>query len=251
MAKQVDKKKKKASLTGELIFGIHPVIELLKAKRRKLISIYTTKPEPKAWKNIQKLLPKYPVAIQYVKRDILTKMAGSSDHQGVVAWTQKFPFRKKFFDPKKQKFLVMLDGIQDPRNLGAILRSAYCTGIQGAILTQKSSCPLNAVALKSSAGLAEHMEIFVAPSAQSAAQQLKEVGYNLYISVFDGQDATQCEFKEPLCMVVGSEGLGVSKNIIKHGTPVTLAQRTSDISYNASVAAGILLFLVGTKNNVI
>ncbi|MFC1841688.1 TrmH family RNA methyltransferase [Candidatus Dependentiae bacterium] len=244
-------KKEKAKQVGELIFGIHPLIELLKAKRRKIISIYTTKPEPKAWQKIKELMPKYPVPIQYVKRDILTRLAGTTDHQGFVAWTQKFPFRKKFFDPKKQKFLVMLDGIQDPRNLGAILRSAYCTGVSGAILTQKGSAPLNAVAIKASAGLSEHMEICIAPSAQSAAQQLKEAGYNMYISVFDGQDATTCEFKEPLCMVVGSEGLGVSKNIIKYGTPVTLAQRTSDISYNASVAAGILLFLVGTKNKVI
>lgn len=244
-------KKDKAKQVGELIFGIHPIVELLKAKRRKLISIYTTKPEPKAWRNIQKLMPKYPVAIQYVKRDILTKLAGTSDHQGFVAWTKKFPFRKKFFDPKKQKFLVMLDGIQDPRNIGAILRSAYCTGVQGAILTQKGSAPFNAVAMKSSAGLAEHMEIFFATSSQAAVQQLKDAGYKMYMAVFDGQDATTCEFAEPLCIVIGGESLGVSKSILQYGTPVTLAQRTSDISYNASVAAGILFFLIGTKNKII
>ena len=242
---------KKAKPVGELIFGVNPVLELLKAKRRKLISIYTTRPEPKAFDKIKRLMPKYPVAIQYVKRDILHKMAGTTDHQGIVAWVQKYPFRKKFFDPDKQKFLVMLDGIQDPRNLGAILRSAYCTGVQGAIITKKGSAPLNAVAIKASAGLAEHMEIFVAPSAQAAVQQLKDAGYNMYMAVFDGEDVTQCAFEMPLCMVVGSEGFGVSKNILGQGTHVTLAQRTSDISYNASVAAGVLLFLIGTKNKII
>jgi len=244
-------KKDKAKEVGELIFGINPLMELLKAKKRKLIAIYTTKPEPKVWSTIKRLMPKYPVAMQYVKRDILTKMAGTTDHQGFVAWAQKFPYRKKFFDPKKQKFLVMLDGIQDPRNLGAILRSAYCTGVQGVILTKKGSCPLNAVAAKSSAGLAEHMEIFVAPSAQSAAQILKDAGYNMYMAVFDGEDASKCEYTQPLCMVVGSEGFGVSKSILKYGKHITLAQRTPDISYNASVAAGILLFLIGTKNKFI
>ena len=244
-------RKDKSKQIGELLFGVNPLIELLKAKKRKLIAIYTTRPEPKAWNTIKRLMPKYPVAIQYVKRDILTKMAGTTDHQGFVAWAQKFSYRKKFFDPKRQKFLVMLDGIQDPRNLGAILRSAYCTGVQGAILTKKGSAPLNAVAIKSSAGLAEHMDIFVAPSAQAAAQLLKEAGYAMYMAVFNGEDATKCEYQQPLCIVVGSEGFGVTKQILKYGTPITLAQRSIDISYNASVAAGILLFLVGEKNKFI
>lgn len=241
-------KKDKAKQVSEIIYGVNPIIELLKAKRRKLISIYTTRPEPKAWDKIQKLMPKYPVAIQYVSRDILTKLADSQDHQGIVAWVQKYPFRSKFFDPKTHKFLVMLDGIQDPHNLGAILRSAYCTGADGAILIQKGASPLSACAIKSSAGLAEHMEVFLATSSGSAVQMLKDAGYNIYMAVFNGQDASKCDFKEPLCMVVGSEGFGVSKNIEKDGIPVTIAQRSSDISYNASVAAGILLFLIGSKN---
>lgn len=238
---------KKTKPVGELIFGINPLIELLKAKRRKLISIYTTRPEPKAWGRISKLMPKYPVAIQYVSRDVLHKMAGSTDHQGIIAWVHPYPFRKKFFDPERQKFLVMLDGIQDPRNLGAILRSAYCTGVDGAIITKKGSAPLNVVALKASAGLAEHLEIFVSPSALHAAQLLQESGYNMYLATFDGEDATRCEYKKPLCVIVGSEGFGVSKSIMKFGIHITLAQRASGISYNASVAAGILLFLTGTK----
>jgi len=238
---------RKGKQVGELIFGVNPLIELLKAKRRKLISIYTTRPEPKAWGQIARLMPKYPVAIQYVNRDVLHRLAGTTDHQGIVAWAHTYPYRKKFFHPQKQKFLVMLDSIQDPRNLGAILRSAYCTGVDGVIVTKKGSSPLNAVALKASAGLAEHVEIFVAPSAQNAAQLLKEAGYRMYLATFDGEDATTCDYDQPLCIVVGSEGFGVTKNILKYGTKITLPQRFPDISYNASVAAGILLFLAGKK----
>ena len=86
---------------GELIYGMHPVIELLKAKRRKLIAIYTTEPVPHAWDQCEKLFPKYPFNIQYVKRDVLTRMAGNNDHQGIIAWTQNFPIRTKPFDPGK------------------------------------------------------------------------------------------------------------------------------------------------------
>jgi len=240
--------KKDKKITGELIFGIHPITELLKAKRRKLLTIYTIKPLPKGWKQIEECLPKYHVPIQYVARDVLHRMAGTTDHQGVIAWVQLFPFRKKFFDPKKQASLVMLDGIQDPRNVGAILRSAYCTGIDGVLLIKKKAAPLSPAAIKAAAGLSEYLEIFLAPSTEWAAQELKKHGYHLYLATFDGENATECNYKKPFCLVIGSESVGISKTIYQTGTHITLPQRSPDISYNASVAAGILLFLIATKS---
>jgi len=240
--------KKTKAPNGELIYGVHPVLELLRAKRRKLISIYTTDPVPQSWDQCEKLFPKYPFNIQYVKRDVLTRMAGgNTDHQGIIAWTQAFPIRTKPFDPAKQPFLLMLDSIQDVGNLGAILRSAYCAGVDGVVLCKKNAAPLNAAAFKASAGLAEHLEIYVAASPQAAALELKQAGYNLYMAAFDGSNAMTCAYQGPLCLVIGSEGTGITKSILSQGTQVTLAQRTSDISYNASVAAGILLFLVGNQ----
>jgi len=244
-------KKKSKQVIGDLIFGIHPVVECLKARRRKIITIYTTKPHPKSFSQIEKVMPNYKIPIQYVSRDVLKRMSGSAEHQGVVAWVKPFQFRRKPFDSQKQRFLVLLDGIQDPRNVGAIIRSAYCAGAEGVILCKKGGAPLTAAALKSSAGLAEHMEILQAPSVVYAVQYLKQAGYNLYMAVFNGKSATEIHYQEPLCLVIGSEGVGISKNIIKFGTPITLAQKTAGISYNASVAAGILLFHVGLKNKKI
>lgn len=235
--------KKKKQTTGELIYGVNPVIELLKAKNRKIISLYTTKPEPKACIKIKEFWPKYHVPIQYVSRDVLHRMAGSSDHQSIVAWVQPFGFRKKLFDPKKEPFLIVLDGIQDPRNVGAIIRSAYCMGVNGVILPQKNSAPLNAAAIKASAGLCEYMHIAQPPTAFSAVQTLQSTGYNIYVATFNGKDATTIPFKKPLCIVVGSEGFGVSKQLMEIGQKVTIPQKKADISYNASVAASLLLFL--------
>lgn len=230
--------------TTELVFGIHSILELLKAKRRKLVTLYTTKPIPKNLQTIESLLPKT-VQIQYVDREVLTKLAGTTDHQGVVAYATPFVIRKKFFEPERQKKLLMLDGIQDVRNLGAILRSAYCTGIDGVILVRKQGAPLNAAALKASAGLAEYLEIYMTPSSQSAVQELKKAGYNLYLAVVQrGTDATTIEYKEPLCLIIGSEATGITQDIRGSGQLITLPQRNPDISYNASVAAGILLFLI-------
>ncbi len=232
---------------GELIFGIHPIIELLKAKRRKLISIYTTKPAPQAFNEIEKMWPKYPVPIQYVAREVLERMTGSTDHQGVVAWVHAFPFRKTFFDPQKQPFLVMLDGIQDPRNVGAILRSAYCTSVDGVVLVKKGGAQLTGVAVKSAAGLSEHLEIYQASSAAEAVAALKKAGYTIYLATFDGENAATHKYVMPCCMVIGGEGLGITKSILSSGTHITLPQKKSDISYNASVAAGILLFIISTQ----
>ena len=236
---------------GELIIGIHPLIEVLKAKRRKVITIYTTRPEPKAWPKIEKLLPERGIPIQYVTREVLTKLANTPDHQGVVTWVAPYVMRTKPFDPKRHQFLLLLDGIQDTRNLGAILRSAYCTGIDGVIICKKGAAPLNAAAIKASAGLAEHVEILEAPSAQAAAQELKNAGYNLYLAAFGGENAQIVEYQFPLCLVIGAEGAGISPALFKLGTQVTLPQRMPDISYNASVAAGILLFIIGTQKGTL
>lgn len=243
--------KKKEKIQGELVYGTHSVLELLKAKRRKIISIYTVKPVLKIWPTIEKLLPKYPVNIQYVGRDVLTRIAGSADHQGILAWADSYPFRKQFFSPEKSPFLLMLDGVQDIRNLGAILRSAYCTGVDGIILIKKQSAPLNAAAHKASAGFAEHIQIYEAPSIEAATQDLSQAGYNLYLATFEGENAIDCAFKGPLCIVMGSEGTGISKSLYRSGTHVTIPQKTADISYNVSVAAGILLVMAATKNKKI
>ncbi len=243
--------KKNKKVQGELIYGIHPVVELLKAKRRKIISIYTTKPTPKQFKLIEREMPKYPVAMQYVSRDVLTRMAGTSDHQSVVAWVQAYQFRKKPFDPKKHTFLLLLDSIQDTRNLGAILRSAYCTGVDGVIITSNNSAPLNAVALKSSAGLAEHLQIMQVSTAQHAAQELKKLNYHLYLAMLNGENAATMNYELPSCLVIGNEAVGISKSISTAGTKVMLPQKTADISYNASVAAGILLFIISTQKGLV
>jgi len=242
--------KKKAAPRGTLIYGINPICELLKAKRRKLIVLYTTKPTPRSFDTIKRLLPPG-VQTQFVGRDVLERMAGSAEHQSVVAWVGDFPTTKQIFDPKKHPFILLLDGVQDPRNLGAILRSAYCTGADGVVLPKKQSAPLSGTVFKSSAGLAEHLLIHETPTAASAAQQLKQAGYTLYLAALDGESPDAHTYDGPTCLVIGSEGTGISPAILKLGPHITIEQRSPTISYNASVAAGILLHTIGKKKGVI
>ncbi|MCL4361594.1 RNA methyltransferase [Candidatus Dependentiae bacterium] len=234
----------------DIVYGVHPIIELLKAGKRKIYTLYTTKPEPKAFAEIAPLLKPH-TQIQYVKKEVLDKMVGNTDHQSLVGVTSPFVFRSKFFDSKQSPFLVMLDSIQDARNLGAIIRSSYCTGADGLIICQRGAAPLNAAAIKASAGLAEHSQIYQAPSASAAVEELKKAGYNIYLAALGGEDVTKVEFKKPLCIVIGNEGQGISKSILNSGQKVMLPQLRPDISYNASVAAGILLFLAAHQQGKI
>jgi 23S rRNA (guanosine2251-2'-O)-methyltransferase len=232
----------------DLVYGIHPVIELLKAKRRKVVAIYTTRPEPKAWGQIARHVPPY-VKVNHVSSKGLDSIAGSPDHQGVAAHVAPYPYRKKEFNPEKDKFLLLLDRIQDPRNLGAILRTAYAAGVDGVLLSQKASASLTPTTLKAAAGLAEHLQIMLVPSAVAGAKMLQAQGYELYLAALGEKcsNVLTTNFKGPLCIVIGSEGTGIGRDLLAYGTCVQLPQRTPDISYNASVAAGILLFWVGTR----
>ncbi len=235
------------STNNELVFGVHSIVEILKAKKRKLLSIYTTKPLPKAWERVSPYLPKSIGNIQYVSKDILDRMAGTIDHNGILAWVTSFKYSSKPFDSAKKPFILLLDSVQDVRNVGAILRSAYCAGATGVVLCKTQGAPLTAAAHKASAGLAEYLDIYLAPSAKHAVLELKKAGYNMYMSALGGKSVLETDFKTPACIVVGNEATGISKDIQELGIPVMLPQKTPDISYNASVAAGIFLFLVGTK----
>jgi 23S rRNA (guanosine2251-2'-O)-methyltransferase len=243
--------KRKSDVKGELIFGAHAIIEVLKAKRRRVLGIYTTKPLPKSWDRIQPYLSKQPFNIQYVDRGVLDRMAGTTDHNSILTWVTPFKYQSKPFDPAQKPFILMLDAVQDVRNLGAILRSAYCTGVQGVVLCKTQSAPMTGAAFKASAGLAEYLDIYLAPTMKHAVMEHQKAGYNFYMAVLEGKNALAIDYKTPACLVIGNEATGIAKDIQTMGNKVTLPQKMADISYNASVAAGILLFLISTKIKIL
>lgn len=207
--------------------------------------MYTTNPPPKAFSAIAAILPHH-IPIVFCSRDKLTLLAGADDHQGIVAAASPIPTRKKCFSPAQHPFIILLDGIQDPRNLGAIIRSASCTNVSGVIVPQKHTAPFTGVVCKASAGLIEHMDIYQPPSSSAALQEIGAAGYHIYLATIAGTDVRTISFTTPLCLVIGSEGSGIAPHLRACGTAITIPQRTTTISYNASVAAGILLFNIST-----
>jgi len=244
------KKIKKKRSCYELVYGIHALIHLIKAKRRKVVALYTTKPLPKAWQRLKPYLPTPIPPITYVTSNVLSSMAKSSDHRNILALTTPFPMQKSMFETKMHPLILLLDGVQDVGNVGAILRSAYCTGVDGVVLCQKGGAPLTPAVFNVSAGLAEHLPIYRASSMAAALQEIRARGYICYMTVPQGgQDATTITFQRPACLVIGNEAIGISKHASGQGMLVTLPQRDPSISYNASVAAGIFLFLISYKKD--
>ena len=251
MSVQKKKKQKADKHVNEVVYGVNAIVEMLRAKKRRLVSIYTVKPLPKAWSKIKPYLPQKNVQIQYVNEQILRRMAGSPDHRGIVALTTPFKYQLKIFDPKKYPFLLLLDSIQDVHNLGAILRSAYCAGVDGVVLCQKGAAPMTPTVFKVSSGYAEYLDIHVVPSLSHGVQVLKKTGYHLYMTTFNGKNALEVQYQKPLCLVIGNEAVGIAKDVLKFGEKITLPQRNADISYNAAVATAICLFVLSTKSGVL
>lgn len=243
--------KKTKSIKKDVVYGAHPIIEMLKAKRRTLYSIYTRQPLPRAWERIERYLPKSIPNIQYVDKNVLDGIAQSVEHMGVVALVSPFKYRSTMFDPKTHPFILLLDSIQDVGNLGAILRSAYCSGISGVVLCKSHAAPLTPAVCKASAGLVEHLDIYLAASIKHAMIEIKKAGYTMYMAVLDGTPAFDVDYKKPLCLVIGNEATGITKDIRSEGVPISIPQRSSDISYNASVAAGILLSIISHKIRIL
>lgn len=231
----------------DFIYGAHACLEMLQAKKRKISAVYTTKHEIKSWAKIKALIPAY-VPINFVDRTALDNMTDGAQHQGIIMFVSPFVYEKAMFDPEKHPCIVLLDGVQDVGNLGAIIRSAYCAGMDGIVLCSKNSAPLTSAAIKASAGLAEHAKIFVAPSIAFALQEIKKKNYTLYIATLGkGENAATIQFKKPAALIIGSEETGVSQQTLQAGVRILLPQKRTDISYNASVAAGILMFLMGVQ----
>ena len=240
-------KKKQPIKYEKFIYGVHPVTELLKSRRIKIGAIYSLKNPIKSWNSISKLIPSH-IPVSMVTRETLDKVAGTKDHQGILAFVADFPFSKSMFTPEKQRFVVILDGVQDVRNLGAILRSAYCTGVDGVVLVRANAASLTASAFKASAGLAVHMPIHLASSVKGAIVELKRSGYNIYCATLGGSESVaNFEFKDPAVLVIGNEEFGISNDVARMGTRILLPQRRPDISYNASVAGGILMYSIGLQ----
>ena len=226
-----------------LVFGRNPVKEALCANR--VVSILLS--ESFNDKTILELIKLHSIPTKRVSNAELDKKA-SGVHQGVIAVIKPYEYLDLNEIIRRSKkvevpVIVMLDGINDPHNFGAILRSADVFNASGIIIGKHNQVPLNSTVAKTSAGAINYVPVALVNNLNQAITKLKENGF--WIVSTDGSaslDYSEIKYDFPACVVIGSEGSGVSKLIIKNSDYVVKIPQSGHVnSLNASVAAGILL----------
>lgn len=187
------------------------------------------------------------IPIQTVDRSRLDEI--TRNHQGMLAFASAYRYyevedmladaRAKEEDP----FLIVLDGVTDPQNLGAIIRTAACVGAHGVIVPERRAVGLTPSAVKASAGAVECMKVARVTNLSRTLEALKRHGIWLYAADMAGEDYRQVNYTGPMALIIGAEGEGISRLVLECcDFKVSLPMRGGVGSLNASVAAGILMY---------
>ena len=227
-----------------LIFGRNPVKEALRSNRVTKVFILPNFSD----KEINQLFKEYKPLIKVVKEGELSSMSKGGVHQGIAAEIKPYEYLDLDEIIRRSRkvevpVIVILDGINDTHNLGAILRCCDVFNVTGVLISKHNQVPLNATVAKSSAGAINYVPVAQIGSINQTIQKLKDNGF--WIVSTDGSatlDYSKIKYDFPVALVVGSEGNGVSPLVIKNSDYVVKIPQYGHVnSLNASVACGILL----------
>ena len=239
-------------MKDELVFGVNPVREALRGARGvHELYVQSTATDHRLEK-ILELAKENGVRVIRREREDLTRMCGSSHHQGMALKVAPFPYADlddmlaSVAQSGKAGLALVLDGIQDPHNLGALIRSAACAGANGVIIPKDRACGITPVAEKSSAGAVETIPVAQVTNVVQALETLKKNGYWVYGITGDAENSLySVAFSGNVALVIGSEGEGIRPLVRKQcDVLVSIPQYGGVGSLNASVAGGIALFQV-------
>ncbi|MGO9316246.1 MAG: 23S rRNA (guanosine(2251)-2'-O)-methyltransferase RlmB [Terracidiphilus sp.] len=234
----------------EVLYGLHPVEEALKAGRRRFDHVLVARERGDVRiESLVALCRASGIRVRQDSREKLTQLAQTPAHQGVVALVrpQKFLTIEDLFAPLRPnapRLLLALDGVEDPQNLGALLRVADGAGVDGVVLTERRAAPLSPAAVKASAGAAEHLRIARVVNLVRALEELKK--QNIWIIGLDergSSDYDQFDLTGDCVLVLGREGAGLHdlvRRTCDHLLRIPMAGGVS--SLNVSTAGAVVLF---------
>lgn len=235
---------------NDLIYGRNPVIEALESGHA-LEKVLVLHGGTGSISKIVALAKEADVRVEFVERKILDRLSGGRNNQGVVAKAETFKYStikdilKLSEERNEDPFILLLDGIEDPHNLGAILRTAECAGVHGVVIPERRSASVNPTVIKVAAGAAEYMKVAKVTNMARTVDELKNAG--VWIA---GLDMGNCHLYRqnltgPIAIVVGNEGKGISR-LVKEKCDyiVSIPLKGNVTSLNASNAAGIAVYEV-------
>ena len=239
-----------------VIFGRNAVKELL-ASGRDIEKVYIQNGDREGSVNLllgiasERKLP-----IHEVDRAKLDSLACGGNHQGILAIAAERNYASvedilTYAEEKGEApFIIVLDGVEDPHNLGALIRSAECAGAHGVIIPKRRAVGLTSTAVKASAGAAEHMRVAKVTNLASTIDELKERGLWFYAADMDGSSYYDTDFSGGVALVMGSEGYGISRLVKeKCDFVVSIPLYGSVNSLNVSCAGAVLMTEVARQRN--
>lgn len=240
---------KQNSRNSQLIYGVLPVLEALRANSRRIDKIVIAGgARERRLSEIVDLARQTGVLVNKVPRENLSKLVENGvTHQGVIAFTVSADYASAdeiLDDIQEKALLVVLDGVEDPRNLGAILRAAECAGADGVIIPERRAVGLTETVAKSSAGAIEHIKVAKTANLNRLIEELKE--RNIWVVGTDAEaetNYTDWDWTQPSALVLGGEGKGLHRLVVENCDVLVKIPMYGKIeSLNVSVAAGVVLF---------
>lgn len=202
-------------------------------------------------KSILRETKKSDAIVTFVKKERLDQMSETGKHQGVIAYAAAYEYAelsdilKAAEDKGEPPFIVLLDNIEDPHNLGAIIRTANIAGAHGVVIPKRRAAGLTATVARTSAGALNYTPVAKVTNLTAAIEELKEKGLWFACADMEGEIMYQQDLKGPIGIVIGNEGSGVSRLVREHCDFKSKIPMNGNIdSLNASVAAGVLAFEV-------
>lgn len=227
----------------ERIIGINPVTEALLNKEKNIekLELYNGL-KGETVQKLKDLASKRNIKIFYTGKKI-------ENSQGVAVYISNYDYYKDFdkayeeLAGKDKSLVLILDEIQDPRNFGAIIRSAECFGADGIVIQDRNNVKVTETVVKSSTGAIEHVDIVKVTNISDTIDRFKKYGYRVYGAEADGENFYYEEdYPDKVCLVLGSEGNGMRKKVKEHCDKVVKIHLKGHInSLNVSVAGGIIL----------
>ncbi|MBQ7679990.1 MAG: 23S rRNA (guanosine(2251)-2'-O)-methyltransferase RlmB [Butyrivibrio sp.] len=231
------------------IEGRNAVLEVLKSGRSVDRIYLLDGGRDGALQTIRREAKKREIPLRFVDRDALDRMSETGHHQGVIAQTASYRYSEleDAFALAEQRgeapFLILLDGIGDPHNLGAILRSAEVVGAHGVLIPKDRAVGLTATVARTSAGALNYIPVIKVTNLNNTIEQLKKRGLWFVCADMDGTEMYDLDLSGPIGLVIGAEGTGVAPLVKKHCDMIARIPMRGQInSLNASVAAGVLSY---------
>ena len=184
------------------------------------------------------------IPLRFEPRDALERLAGGQAHQGVVAFGAARKYAELDDIPQAAQLVVVLDGVEDPHNLGAIVRTAHAAGAAAVIIPERRAAGLTEVVEKAAAGALEHLALVRVTNINRCLESLKELGFWIYgLDERATEEHDRVEYNRPTAFVLGGEGKGLHEQVKKHcDLLVRIPMAGAIASLNVSVAAGVALF---------